>query len=206
MSIHENQDPDEKASSLEAANSTPWIRTVFLDRDGTINRKAPEGSYVGSWDKFHLLPGVEKAISKLNRAGIRVLVVTNQRGVALGLYTMADVEAIHAQLQKELYRADAHIDGFYVCPHDKSACDCRKPLPGLFQQAVRDFPEIQADSSAIVGDSPSDIEFGKRVGMKTVLIRSDVRDPLSGSDRPIQSADYDCPSLSRAVDLLVAPR
>ena len=78
------------------------LRTVFLDRDGVLNRKPPEGHYVTRWSDFHLLPGVPQAIARLNRSGLRVLVVSNQRGVALGLYTAEDVSAIHTSLQREL--------------------------------------------------------------------------------------------------------
>src|SRR5579862_9031850 len=95
------------------------LSTVFLDRDGVLNRKLPEGEYVSAWEHFDLLPGVAEAIGKLKFAGLRVLVVSNQRGIALGLYRAEDVDRIHAQLQKELEAQGAQIDGFYFCPHDK---------------------------------------------------------------------------------------
>jgi len=146
---------------------------VFLDRDGVINRKLPEGQYVTGWKHFHLLPGASEAIACLNRAGLRVLVVTNQRGIALGLYTAEDVHAIHAQLQQALTGHGAHIDGFYFCPHDKHQCNCRKPLPGLFEQAQSEFPGITPVNSLIIGDSLSDIEFGRNLGLKTIFIEGD---------------------------------
>ena len=104
------------------------LKTVFLDRDGIINRKLPEGEYASSWERFTLLPGVFEAIARLNRAGLRVVVVTNQRGIALGKYTVSDVESIHRKLQLTLAPSGAHIDGFYFCPHDKAECNCRKPI------------------------------------------------------------------------------
>src|SRR5580704_14362712 len=88
------------------------IRTVFLDRDGVINRKPPEGEYIGHWSDFHLLPGAASAIAALNRSGRRVLVVSNQRGVALGLYTAADVDALHTRLNQHLAAHAARIDAF----------------------------------------------------------------------------------------------
>ena len=109
------------------------LTTVFLDRDGVINKKMPEGRYVTRWEEFELLPGVVEAIDRLNRARIRVLVVSNQRGIAKELYSAEDLRAIHEKFQAELAACGAHIDGFYFCPHDKNACDCRKPLPGMFQ-------------------------------------------------------------------------
>ncbi len=75
------------------------LSTVFLDRDGVLNEKMPEGRYVESWNDFHVLPGVPEAIARLNRAGLRVVVVSNQRGIAIGLYTAADLEAIHSGFQ-----------------------------------------------------------------------------------------------------------
>ena len=107
------------------------LTTVFLDRDGVLNKKMPEPRYVASWADFHILPGVPDAIARLNRAGLRVIVLSNQRGIALGLYTAADVEAIHSAFQRILSSNGAHIDAFFICPHDRGQCNCRKPLPGL---------------------------------------------------------------------------
>jgi len=146
------------------------LNTVFLDRDGVLNEKMPEGRYVTCWNEFHLLPGVPEAIARLNRAGLRVVVVSNQRGIALGLYTAADVESIHASLQDLLKTHGAHVDAFYFCPHDKHQCNCRKPLPGLFEQAVAQFHTITTAASVMIGDSLSDIEFGRRLGMKTIFL------------------------------------
>jgi histidinol-phosphate phosphatase family protein len=109
-----------------------------------------------------VLPGVPEALRRLNEAGVLAIVVSNQRGIARGLYTAAEVAAIHAKFQQLLERAGAHIDGFFICPHDKGECNCRKPLPGLFEQAVAQFPEITAETSAMIGDSLSDVEFGWR--------------------------------------------
>ena len=99
------------------------LSTVFLDRDGVLNEKMPEGSYVTSPAGFHILPGIPGAIARLNQAGLRVVVVTNQRGIALGLYSSADVDAIHSALQQALISHGAHIDAFFLCPHDKSQCN-----------------------------------------------------------------------------------
>ena len=177
---------------------------MFLDRDGVLNQKPPEGEYVTNWSQFHLLPGVPEAIARLNRAGLKVIVVSNQRGVALGLYTVNDVNAIHAELQRTLAESSAHIDAFYFCPHDKNVCDCRKPGPGLYQQALADFPDITPDSSLMVGDSFSDIQFGHRLGMRTIFIEGDPSRQKPGADRGRSLADQSFSSLSEAVDALLA--
>jgi D-glycero-D-manno-heptose 1,7-bisphosphate phosphatase len=184
-----------------SAGGDRWrdVRTVFLDRDGVLNEKAPEGEYVWRWQDFRVLDGVPEAIARLNRAGIRAIVVTNQRGVALGRYTMADVAALHAEFQKRLAAQGAHIDAFYVCPHDYGECNCRKPLPGLFEQAAADFPEILAQASVMIGDSAVDVEFGRRLGMKTILIGgadSQLRSDLLQKGLPVDSL---CSSLRAAV-------
>ncbi len=176
---------------------------MFLDRDGVINQKMPEGEYVSSWSGFHLLPGVPRAIARLNHAGLRVIVVTNQRGVALGRYSAADVEEIHSQFARMLEADGAHIDAFFFCPHDKNQCDCRKPLTGLFDQAVARFPGIEARTSIMIGDSVSDIEFGRRLGMRTVFIEGDTDRRKPGSERGATLADLAYRSLPEAVDALL---
>jgi len=180
--------------------------TIFLDRDGVVNEKMPEGSYVTRWEEFRLLPGVPQAIALLNRARIRVIVVSNQRGVAKGLYSSESVEAIHARLQDALKADGAHIDGFYFCPHNKGECDCRKPLPGMFHQAQHDFPGIDAATSLMIGDSLSDVEFGRRLGMRTIFIDGDPTRQKSGANQAGQLADWRFPSLLDAVDWLLPER
>jgi D-glycero-D-manno-heptose 1,7-bisphosphate phosphatase len=178
---------------------------VFLDRDGVLNEKMPEGRYVESWNDFHLLPGVNEAVGRLNRAAFHVVVVSNQRGIALGRYIPADVEAIHSALQDLLKAHGAHVDAFYFCPHDKGQCNCRKPLPGLFEQAKRDFPEITAESSAMIGDSLSDIQFGRNLGMMTVFIEGDPDRRRLGAETAAKLADLRFPSLVDAVNALLGP-
>jgi len=163
----------------------------------------PEGSYVTRWEEFHPLPGVPDAIRQMNQAGLRVLVVSNQRGISLGLYSAADVDAIHAGFQELLHQNGAHIDAFYFCPHAKQACACRKPLPGLFEQAKAQFPSITAETSVMIGDSYSDIEFGHRLGMKTILIEGDPAHQKPGIAAAQELAEMRCRSLPEAVQFLL---
>ncbi len=178
------------------------FETVFLDRDGVLNRKMPEGCYVTSWEEFQPLPGVAEAIHTLNQAGIRVIVVSNQRGIALGYISSAGVEAIHARFQELLRGGNAHIDAFYFCPHDKNVCNCRKPKPGLFEQAMRVFPAIRPETSMVIGDSLSDIEAGRHLGMATVLITGDTENRAPGREQARELADASFASLSEAVEAL----
>jgi D-glycero-D-manno-heptose 1,7-bisphosphate phosphatase len=187
----------------QGSASKGTLRTVFLDRDGVLNEKMPEGRYVTAWAEFRLLAGVPEAIARLNRAGLRVIVVSNQRGIALGLYSAADVKAIHRELQKLLQTRGSHLDALYFCPHDKEQCDCRKPLPGMFEQARRDFPEITAAESVMIGDSVSDIEFGRRLGMRTVFIEGDAGRQKAGADEAARLADARAASLGEAVEELL---
>jgi D-glycero-D-manno-heptose 1,7-bisphosphate phosphatase len=166
------------------------LTTVFLDRDGVINVKAPEGQYVESWEEFSLLPGAVDAVRRLRAAGLRVVVVTNQRGVSLGRMTAADVESIHSRM----VASGIDVDRVYYCPHDDGECDCRKPLPGMLERAAREVPGVSLGrSAAIVGDSETDMEAGRAVG--AVLVK------VGAATSPV---DHECESLAEAVDWLVA--
>lgn len=178
------------------------IRTVFLDRDGVLNQKMPEGHYVTSWKEFRPLPGVVDAVGRLNRAGLRVLVVSNQRGIALGLYSSDDVRGIHSTFQGLLETHGSRVDRFYFCPHEKLQCNCRKPLRGLFDQAIADFPDITPETSVMIGDSASDIEFGRRLGMSTMFIEADSQ-MKPGAETARAMADLCVSSLVEAVDVLL---
>jgi D-glycero-D-manno-heptose 1,7-bisphosphate phosphatase len=181
--------------------------TIFLDRDGVINRKMPEGCYVARWEDFEILPGVPEAIARLNRAGKRVIVASNQRGIFLDLYTEADLLTIHARFCEILATAGGHIDGFYFCPHDRKVCRCRKPGPGMFEAAQKDFPEIEAKKSVMVGDSHSDIEFGHRLGMPTIFLKGEEADRRKpGWEKCEQEADAVVRSLPEAVEQLLGTR
>jgi D-glycero-D-manno-heptose 1,7-bisphosphate phosphatase len=163
---------------------------AFLDRDGTINEKAPEGDYVKGPDEVALLPGAATAIRRLNDAGVTVIVVTNQRGVALGRMTEADVIAVNETLRAKLNEAaGARIDAYFYCPHDKGQCDCRKPGTGMFRQARERFPWIDFARSAMIGDSLSDVEAGRALGMTTLRIGEDVDALIQAVDRLLPATE-----------------
>jgi len=157
---------------------------VFLDRDGTINEKAAEGDYLTDPDELALLPEAAEAIRRLNDSGITVIVATNQRGIALGRMTERDLERVHTELASKLTAAaGARIDAFFHCPHDHGECDCRKPAPGMFWQARGRFPWIDFARSALIGDSDSDAQAGRSLGMWTLQIGRDVPDLSVAVDR-----------------------
>ncbi len=171
---------------------------MFLDRDGVLNRKALPNDYVKDWGEFSWLPGARDAVARLGRAGARVLIATNQQGVARGLIRPAALADLHARLVGEVEAAGGRIAGVYVCPHLAGTCDCRKPLPGLFYQARRDFPDIAFNRAVMVGDSPLDIEAGRGLGMRTVQVAR------AGVD-PVPEADAHAADLADAVDRYLLP-
>ncbi len=144
--------------------------TIFLDRDGVINRKRPEGDYVKCWEEFEFLPGVLEAIPKLNEIARHVIVVTNQRGVARGRMTEEALLEIHRKMLEAITAAGGRIDAVYYCPHEEGTCECRKPRIGLFLQAQRDFPDIDFRDAVLVGDSPSDLKAAEKLGCEGVLV------------------------------------
>jgi D-glycero-D-manno-heptose 1,7-bisphosphate phosphatase len=182
------------------------LRTVFLDRDGVLNRKMPEGSWVTSPAELSILPDAPEAVARLNRAGLLVLVVTNQRAISTGKLSPEGLERIHATLQASLSGSAAHIDGFFHCPHDRAECDCRKPLTGMFRQAMLRFPEVNAKTSVMIGDSLSDIQFGKSLDMKTILLETNPVMHKESALKAAELADYRFPTLSAAVSFLLESR
>jgi D-glycero-D-manno-heptose 1,7-bisphosphate phosphatase len=154
---------------VSAAGGGRAVSAVFLDRDGTINAKAPEGDYVKSPEELVLLRGAGAAVAALNRAGIPVLLVTNQRGIALGRMSAADLERVHARLGQQLQAHDARLDGVYVCPHDRETCDCRKPQPGLLLRAAHEHG-VELSRAVLVGDAVSDVQAAAAAGVRGILV------------------------------------
>jgi D-glycero-D-manno-heptose 1,7-bisphosphate phosphatase len=150
------------------AISNPPRRAAFLDRDGVLNRKMPEGEYVTTPDEFELLPGAIRGLQLLAAAGYRLIVVTNQRGVARGKLTLDHLSAIHLKMERLLAANGLTLDAIYFCPHGSGECDCRKPQPGLLLRAFGAFPGLVPGESVLFGDSGSDIEAARRAGVPSV--------------------------------------
>ncbi len=136
---------------------TSW--TLFLDRDGLINKRLPD-DYVKKWDDFTFLPGVLKAIALLSRIFKRIIIVTNQQGIGKGIMTETDLRHIHEQMQKTIRNHDGRIDAIFFCPDlATKKPNCRKPGKALAVKAKEQFPEISFSKSIMAGDMESDVAF-----------------------------------------------
>jgi D-glycero-D-manno-heptose 1,7-bisphosphate phosphatase len=129
-----------------------------------------------------------------------VIVVSNQRGIALGRVTTMQVECVHEKMQDHLVRNDARLDAIFYCPHDYGECHCRKPDTGLFEQAFQSFPQANAENSIVIGDSLSDIQAGRRLDMKTIFIQGEPDRQKEGADAAATVADAVAGSLLQAVE------
>ena len=151
-------------------------RAVFLDRDGTL---LEEGNFVDRLDRLAFFPYSIDAVRTLNRVGFAVVVVTNQSGVARGLYTEDFVRESHKHIDMQLAAAGARVDGYYYCPHHpegsvaalRCECECRKPKPGQFLRAASEL-NLDLPRSFAVGDRWKDIEAGEAVGARGILVRT----------------------------------
>lgn len=179
---------------------------AFLDRDGVIN---VERDYVYRIEDFELLPGVVEALQGLQRAGHALVVITNQGGIGLGLYTEADMHKLHAHLRALLAQSGVQLDGIYHCPHHprsprpemRGPCDCRKPAPGMIRQAEQDL-QLDLQRSFLAGDKASDVAAGRAAGVgQNYLVRSG--HDIADGDTAQADAVYD--DLLALVDHRFAP-
>ncbi len=170
-------------------------RAVFLDRDGTVN---VEVGYLRDLADLRLIDGAGAAIRRLNEAGLKVVLVTNQSGVARGYFPESMVHEAHERLERMLQEEGAQIDAVYYCPHHPTAgnssytiaCDCRKPGTGLIDRATRDL-DIDVKKSYVVGDKWSDVELGQRAGARSILVQSGFAPDETGNIRPAHVSDPD---------------
>lgn len=149
-------------------------KAIFLDKDGTINE---DKGYIDHPSKVDLLPNSAKAVSLLNEAGMKVLIVSNQSGVARGYLGEDMLQAIDKTIQKKLLANHAYYDGIYYCPHHPEAgnypykkdCECRKPNPGMLLKAADEYG-LDLKDCYMIGDKDTDLEAGRRAGCKTILV------------------------------------
>ncbi len=141
---------------------------IFLDRDGVININRID--HVKCWDEFEFMPGVLESIATLTRTGLPIFIVTNQAIVNRGTVTAATIEAIHERMIAEIEATGGKIQKVYYCPHDNhESCTCRKPEPGMLQQAAAEF-DIDLSQSYMVGDAWTDVQAGLRAGTSSIMV------------------------------------
>lgn len=154
------------AINLHAIDHT-W--TLFLDRDGVINDEKHQ-DYIHTWEEFKFFEGVKEAIAIFAKKFKHIIVVTNQRGIGRGLTLTENVELIHKNMKAAIEEAGGRIDAVYFCPDKESESPNRKPNPGMGLQAIKDIPGIDVSKSIMVGNTLSDMQFGRNLGAKTVFL------------------------------------
>lgn len=199
---------DWTSGRIERFHRDRALPAVFFDRDGTLCELVP---LLHRIEDLRLLPGAAEAVRRLNRADCLAVVVTNQPVVAHGLCTPDEINRIHARMETLLAEQDAALDGIYYCPHHpdagypgeatdlKVSCKCRKPGGEMVQRAARDL-NIDLARSAFVGDSTADVETGRRLGLRTVLVQTG----NAGRDGKFSTqSDATCADVAEAVDLIL---
>lgn len=177
-------------------------KVVFIDRDGVLNED-PIGDYVKTWQDFRFIPGAIEALKKLSRLGFELVIISNQAGIGDGVFSETALNEITKKMLAELDKNDIRIAGIYYCLHGKEAnCDCRKPKPGLFEQAAHDISFLPS-KTYFIGDKISDVEAGNRFGLKTLFVltgHGTMDQPkLTAQDQP----EGVFPSLKEAVDYVI---
>jgi D-glycero-D-manno-heptose 1,7-bisphosphate phosphatase len=173
---------------------TPRFTAAFVDRDGTLNAAAPPPGYVTRPEQLRLLPGAADAVRRLTGAGLRVVVVSNQQGVARGLMSEADLAAVTDRLLQLLGAAGAPVAAVYSCPHPAGSCACHKPLPGLLLRAAAELPGLDLTRSVTVGDAERDVTAGRAAGTATVRL---------GPPGTVTAADHLAADLTAAADWIL---
>lgn len=149
-------------------------RAVILDRDGVLNERPPQAHYVRSWEEFRWLPGTMEALRLLKNADYKLILASNQSGIARGVMTEEDLALVHNKMKEDLTRADVCLDAIYYCPHGwDDGCFCRKPSPGMLFQAQRDF-HLDLSKTLFIGDDERDQEAGIAAGCLTALVNEQV--------------------------------
>jgi len=174
-------------------------RAVFLDRDDTLCKDVP---YCRRPEDLHLLPGAGEAVSRLNKAGFAVVIITNQSGIGRGWLTEDTLKSIHEKMKRDLASFGATVDGIYHCPHrPDEGCECRKPKPTMVAKAVREMG-LDPGGSYTVGDRLMDVQLGKSSGTRAILVRSHTpAEELADAER---LADHVSPDLAAAVDWILS--
>ncbi len=170
-------------------------KAVFLDRDGTINKDVP---YCASPEELCIYSEVPEGICLLKNSGFKIVVVTNQSGIARGYFTEETLKEIHNSMYHQLSQQGAVIDAVYHCPHHPDDnCDCRKPKTGMIKKAEKDF-NIELEGSFMIGDSEGDILLGKNTGLTTICVKTGY-----GCKDNVTEPDHYCDTLYDAVNFIM---
>ncbi|AGA92342.1 histidinol-phosphate phosphatase family protein [Thioflavicoccus mobilis 8321] len=176
-------------------------RLVLIDRDGVINEDSPD--YIKGAEEWRPIPGSLEAIARLNRNDHRVCVVSNQSGLARGLFTIDDLNAIHQKLRTALDRIGGEIEGIFFCPHAPDAgCDCRKPAPGLLLAAAQRL-HVDLQGVPVIGDSLGDILAARAVGAEPLLVLTGKGAQTLREHPDLIAAEAVFPDLAAAIDHLI---
>jgi len=179
-------------------------QVIFLDRDGVINEDRED--YVKSWEEFRFIKGVRRALRQINKAGVPVVVITNQSAIGRGFVTEADLTALHNRMKAGIKKAGGEISKIYYCPHrPEDQCRCRKPRIGMLRKAAREL-NLDLKKCLFVGDALKDIQAGNRAGCRTLLVqtgqgRESLKKILTGKTRV--RPDWVCESLAAATPLIL---
>lgn len=184
------------------------MKVIFLDRDGVINNYPGDLQYVKSVDEFAFLPNTKTALKRLQDSGFRLFIVSNQAGVAKGIYSQGALDLITRRMLDELEECGVHISGVHYCTHrSEDNCSCRKPKAGLVHAAIAKLREqgVRVDLSAsfFIGDTVRDIQTGKAAGLKTVLVFSG-KEKAGNRQEWHSLPDFTADDLSGAADLILA--
>jgi D-glycero-D-manno-heptose 1,7-bisphosphate phosphatase len=181
---------------MTAASRKLPVSAIFLDRDGTIMRDV---DYCGDPNDVELLPGIPEALRKLRKSGYKLIVITNQSGIARGYFTEKQYRTVEAEVSRQI--GEDLIDATYFCPHLPNAgCKCRKPSPEMILNAARDH-NVDLARSFFIGDKESDLECGRNAGVKTILIRTGYGKEIDGN-----LADFVAQDLGQAADIILRAR
>ena len=187
----------------EGVEKTRALKLIVLDRDGTINHDSEQ--FIKSPDEWRPIPGSLEAIARLNHAGFRVVVATNQSGIGRGLFDMGMLNAIHEKMHRSLAHVGGRVDAIFYCPHTAdSTCDCRKPRPGLLREAGRRF-SVDMTGVPVIGDGLRDLLAAEAVGGQPMLVLTGKGEKtLREGGFPTNTAIF--PDLAFAVSALLADR
>ena len=183
------------------------MKAVFLDRDGVINEYPGDFKYVTSLEQFRLLPGVGQALKRLDDSGFKLYIVSNQAGVGKGEYPQKTLDLITQNMLEELKKSGVNISGISYCIHrPEENCSCRKPKAGMIHSVIEQVKtkgeKLDIGKSFFIGDTIRDVETGRSVGLKTILVFSGKEKPENKSNWQ-HKPDFTASDLSEAVNIII---